>query len=315
MAAVHSSHPNGVNGVNGAAPSFLPPRFSAVPSMLLVPIPDPDSGAMMDIESSLEDDIADDPTEICTLLENEKQDKKTWMDVATAYAKHNKVDLAIEVLSQANQAFARGRSDDRLSILNGLCWLYLLKMRSAPRVKPGKENRSAVGRQSLTAADNGEDVKTKDHYVQQVTSIINEASRINPSYAPLFLTRGVLLLLRASLQAPSTSVGPNHANTERIDLLKQAAKSFEDALRYSSQRNLMARLGKARALYSMRQYVDACRIYQSVMEDSPGLIDPDPRIGIGCCYWQLGHKKEATKAWHRSRQLVRFSRLTEYTPC
>lgn len=292
MAAV-SSHANGVNGVNGAATSFPPPRFSAVPSMLLVPIPDPDSGAIMDIESSLEDDIADDPTEICTLLENEKQDKKTWMDVATAYAKHNKVDLAIEVLSQANHAFARGRSEDRLSILNGLCWLYLLKMRSAPRVKP----------------DTTEDVKTKDHYVQQVTSIINEASRINPSYAPLFLTRGVLLLLRASLLAPSTSVGPNHANTERLDLLKQAAKSFDDALRYSSQRNLMARLGKARALYSMRQYVDACRIYQSVMEDSPGLIDPDPRIGIGCCYWQLGHKKEAAKAWHRSRQLNPKSKI------
>jgi RNA polymerase-associated protein CTR9 len=149
-----------------------------------------------------------------------------------------------------------------------------------------------------------EEVKTKEYYIQLATSVLNDASRISPSYAPLFLARGVLYLLRASLQAPPTSAGPHQISTERMETLKQAAKCFEDALRASHGKNLMAKLGKARVNYSMGKYTEALKQYQQVLESSPNLIDPDPRIGIGCCFWYLGHKDEAAAAWERSLELV-----------
>jgi RNA polymerase-associated protein CTR9 len=160
--------------------------------------------------------------------------------------------------------------------------------------------------EKLTVQDNHQDdeVKTKDYYLQQATMILNDASRIGPSYSPLYLARGVLYLLRASLQAPPTSAGPNQISSERLETLKQAAKCFEDALRASHGKNLMAKLGKARVNYSMGKFAEALKQYQQILESSPNLIDPDPRIGIGCCFWQLGHKDDAAAAWERSRELV-----------
>ncbi|CAD0028811.1 unnamed protein product [Aureobasidium pullulans] len=62
----------------------------------------------------------------------------------------------------------------------------------------------------------------------------------------------------------------------------------------------MAIMGKARALYSLGKYPDALHNYQAALERAPHLQDPDPRIGIGCCFWQLGHKDEAHNAWQRA---------------
>jgi RNA polymerase-associated protein CTR9 len=155
----------------------------------------------------------------------------------------------------------------------------------------------------------GSDVKTKEFYIQAATSVLNDASRISPSHPPLFLARGVLQLLRASLQAPSTTAGPNAISSERQETLKQAAKCFEDALRASGGKNLMAKMGKARVSYSMGKWAEALKGYQSVLEGSPDLIDPDPRIGIGCCFWQLGFKDDAATAWKRSLDLNPNSKI------
>ena len=94
-----------------------------------------------------------------------------------------------------------------------------------------------------------------------------------------------------------------------METLKQAAKCFEDALRASNGRNLMAKMGKARVHYSMGKWADALKGYQNILESSPDLLDPDPRIGIGCCFWQLGHKDEAANAWQRSLELNPKSKI------
>lgn len=287
MAAVHGH----ANGINGSGVSFPPPRYSRVPPAITVAVAEADGP--IDVEISLDDEIQDDPTELCTLLENEQSAKSTWVTVAIAYAKHKKLDVAIEVLTKAIGVFARARAEERLSILNGLCWLYLLKCREAPRV--GNEDDP--------------EARTKDFYIQAATSVLNDASRISPSYPPLFLARGVLYLLRASLQSPATLPGPNAISPERADTLKQAAKCFEDALRTSGGKNLMAKMGKARVSYSLGKYAEALKAYQNVLESSPGLIDPDPRIGIGCCFWQLGFKDDAASAWQRSLDLNPKSKI------
>jgi len=291
MSAVYA---NGANGVNGAGKMFPPPRYSDVPSAITISVAD-EEGGQLDVEVALDEDIQDDPTELCAILENEKSLTSTWVQVAVAYAKQKKVDVAIDVLSQAIGVFGRARAEERLSILNGLCWLYLLKCREAPRVK------------SDASADPS--LRTKDFYIQAATSVLNDASRISPSHPPLFLARGVLQLLRASLQPPSTTAGPNAISSERMDTLKQGAKFFDDALRASNGRNLMAKMGKARVSYSMGKWAEALKAYQDVLSSSPDLVDPDPRIGIGCCFWQLGFRDDAAGAWQRALDLNNKSNI------
>ncbi|KAF2031373.1 hypothetical protein EK21DRAFT_63311 [Setomelanomma holmii] len=291
MSAVYA---NGANGVNGAGKIFPPPRYSDVPSAITISVAD-EEGGQLDVEVALDEDIQDDPTELCAILENEKSLTSTWVQVAVAYAKQKKVDVAIDVLSQAIGVFGRARAEERLSILNGLCWLYLLKCREAPRVK--------------SDANTDPDLKTKDHYLQLATGVLNDASRISPSHPPLFLARGVLYLLRASLQGPNTTAGPSTISSERAETLKQAAKCFDDALRASGGRNLMAKMGKARVSYSMGKWAEALKGYQNVLESSPDLTDPDPRIGIGCCFWQLGFKDDAASAWQRCLDLNPKSKI------
>ena len=67
---------------------------------------------------------------------------------------------------------------------------------------------------------------------------------------------------------------------------------------------MMAVLGRARAQFSLGKYGDALQGYQHVLNRAPDLIDPDPRVGIGCCLWQLGYKEDAKVAWQRALELV-----------
>lgn len=243
------------------------------------------------MELDLQNELLDDTTELCTLLENEGVEKSHWVTIALAYAKQKKVDLAFDIITAALGALSRGKAEDRLSLLACQCWLYLWKCREAPRLRP----------------EGQPDAKTKDFYLQAATATINDASRISPSYPPLFLARGVLNLLRASLQPAKSGTGSQESM--RIDTLRQAAKCFDDALRTSGGKNIMAVMGKARALFALGKYVDALVSYQAALERAPDVIEPDPRIGIGCCFWQLGHKEHAKAAWERAQELTPDSRI------
>ena len=284
-----------LNGfTNGSArhlandPSEMTARFSDVPAVLQVHVSGGDTGEA-DVEIPLET-LFDDPTETCTLLENENADKRTWMITALAYAKQEKLDLAIDILQKALVSLSRGNPKEKLGPLSLLCWMFLGKSRNAPRL--------------LTEArtdEEGRPIKTKDHWLQQATSILNDASRVNPSFPPLYLARGVLYLLRASLQPPSKPAAPGAIDhSERTESLRQAQKCFEDSSKVSSGRNMMAVMGIARALFSLGRYEQALGKYQEVLLKVPHFSDPDPRIGIGCCLWQLGFKEEAKEAWERS---------------
>ena len=263
-------------------------RFSDIPSALDIQVSGADEGEAVEI--SLEE-LLDDPTELCTLLENENAEKRVWMIIALAYARQGKVDLAIDILHKGLGSLSRGSPKEKLGPLGLLCWMFLGKSRHAPRVLP--EGNVA------------EDVKTKDYWLQAATGILNEAARINPTFPPLYLARGVLCLLRASLQPPSKAVAPGTIDhSERVESLRQGLKCFEEAAKVSSGRNMMATLGSARAHFSLGRFADALKAYQEVLAKMPQLQDPDPRIGIGCCFWQLGYKEEARESWERALELV-----------
>ncbi|KAJ2967051.1 hypothetical protein NQ176_g9853 [Zarea fungicola] len=285
MVALANGTANGVaNGDSATVPVSI--RFSDIPSAIDIPVQGDQEDEAVEIDL---EDLVDDPTELCTLFENEHAAKTYWMTVALAYAKQHKIDHAIEMLLRGGGAIQSNTSNprDKVSMICCLCWMYLWKSREAPRVAPDGIRPS--------------EVKTKEHYLQLATSSLNDAARLNPSFPPIFLARGVLLLLRASLQAPSKTAGG--IGSEKQELLKTAVKSFDDALRVSQGKNMLALMGKARALFSLQKYPEALALYQDVLQKKPDLVDPDPRIGIGCCFWQLGFKKDAKTAWERSLEI------------
>ncbi|WPH00709.1 tetratricopeptide repeat protein 1 [Acrodontium crateriforme] len=287
MAAVVNGH---ANGVNGTADYVSKPRFSDIPAVIDIPVRGEDGDEAVNLDLT---ELLDETDELCDLLENENAARTYWVTIALAYAKQNKTNIAIDILQKGLKALANGKGEDRLSILVCLCWMYLAKCRHAPRVKPTQPT---------------EDDRTKDHFLSAATSTLNDASRINPSHPPLHLARGTLYLLRASLQPPRSGPGSKEVS-ERAETLKQAAKCFDDAYKHSNGRNLMAMLGKAKALFSLGKYAESLAIYQQTLEKAPDMIDPDPRIGIGCCLWHLGHKEHAKAAWERSFELNKDSKI------
>ncbi|KAI1155967.1 hypothetical protein F4825DRAFT_405495 [Nemania diffusa] len=288
MATTTTTRNGHLNGAtNGAAPTqAVSKRFSDIPGTIEVPVQEDDDFINVEIDLN---NLVDDPTELCDMFENEHTARLYWMTIALAYAKQNKTDRAIEVLNRGSHAMQDTTPVEKLSLISCVCWMYLRKSREAPRVPPEGALLS--------------EAKTKDHYLQLATSSLNEASRINPAFPPLFLARGVLQLLKASLQAPSKAATGGPIDQAKADLLKGALKSFEQASKVSQGKNMLALMGKARALYGLGNYKDALTTYQDILLKSPDLVDPDPRIGIGCCLWQLGYKDDAKQAWVRSLEL------------
>ncbi|KAJ5584056.1 uncharacterized protein N7459_003856 [Penicillium hispanicum] len=291
MAPFENGHANGFNGDTLPSTSSLASlRFSDIPDAIDIPASSFDS----EVEVSLLD-LPEDPTELCTLLENERAAKNFWVIIALAYAKRKQIDHAIDILNKGLASVAHGATKEKLGLLGWICWLLMLKSRQAPRVAPEGELYS--------------EAKTKDHYLQLATSTLNEASRLNPAYPPLFLARGVLCLLRASLYPPR-AVRPGAIDTsERVESLRQALKCFDESSKAFGGRNIMAILGRARAHYMLGRYAEALEGYQKVLMKVPNLTDPDPRVGLGCCLWQLGFKDQAKAAWTRSLALNPESKI------
>jgi RNA polymerase-associated protein CTR9 len=222
MAGVTSNgHTNGINGTNGSQEDHaqLYPRFVDIPVTLDIPVQgeDDDEAVNLDLGELVQSDEID---ELCGLLEAEKAAKIYWITISLAYAKEKNINVAMNMLSKALKAHSGARSEDRLSILACLCWMQLWKCRHAPRVPLSQP----------PAAGEKRDERTKDHWLHAATSTLNDASKINPSYPPLFMARGTLYLLRASLQ-PSKAGSESQEHSERAETIKQAAKCFDDALR------------------------------------------------------------------------------------
>lgn len=279
------SHTNGATAAMNGFPKSK--RFSDVPATIDVQMADQDDEAVeLDLQA-----LDDDPTELCAMFETERVPRTCWMTVALAYAKQDKIDFAIEVLVRGAQAVQQNNPREKLSLVALLCAMYLRKAREAPRTPPEGALVS--------------EAKTKDYYLQQATATINEASRINPAFPPLHIARGAHTILRASLQAPSKANGaaPGAVDADKADISRSALKYFDEALRASHGRNMMAVMGKARTLYSLGKYPEALAAFQQVVARMPDFVDPDPRLGIGCCLWQLGHKEDAREAWERCLEI------------
>lgn len=86
------------------------------------------------------------------------------------------------------------------------------------------------------------------------------------------------------------------------DQTEQALQLFDKLLKQDSS-NCLALLAKAQITLSKTQnYSNALKLYQQVLVLNP-TIAPDPRIGIGICFWLLKDRAMALNAWERSLEL------------
>lgn len=82
----------------------------------------------------------------------------------------------------------------------------------------------------------------------------------------------------------------------------QVLRLFEEVLKQNPN-NVIALIGKARVHYGRNQFAVALRLYQKALIARPDM-QPDPRIGIGQCFWHLKMKSDARTAWERALELV-----------
>jgi RNA polymerase-associated protein CTR9 len=281
MAATQNG--NGLtNGHTNGVETARYTRFGDIPAVIDIPVRGEDGDEAVNLDLT---ELQDETDELCDLLGNENAAKNFWITIALAYVKQSKVDIAIDMIKRGLQAFERGKTEDRLGLLTCLVWLQLWRSRHTRRTRPENDT---------------EDQRNKDNFLQDATTTLNDAMRLSPSYPPLSLARGVLGLLKAALL---TGQPAGRAGGDRGKQLADAAKAFDETLRHSNGRNMMALLGKARATYTMGRYAEALQMYQQALERAPDMLDPDPRIGLGCCLWALGHKDHAHSAWDRSLEL------------
>lgn len=127
-----------INGGVGAVTEHKPivrTRFSYIPAAIDISVSGLDDNDTVEVDL---EELPDDPTELCTLLENEGAAKSYWVMVALAYAKQRKADHAIEMLIKGLAVTTKAAPKDKLSMLTCMAWLYLWKSREAPRTIPGR---------------------------------------------------------------------------------------------------------------------------------------------------------------------------------
>ncbi|KAG5440690.1 hypothetical protein PCK2_000278, partial [Pneumocystis canis] len=138
----------------------------------------------------------------------------------------------------------------------------------------------------LQENDTEVDDEDRDYYHQRVTQALNEANRTDFSFLPNIMTRAVWNIMRSASDKT---------------LIDQAGKYFDNLLK-TDPCNLFAMLGKARIFFSRKNYIGALKLYQTILLSKPD-FNPDPRIGIGLCFWELNMKLDAKVAWERSLEL------------
>lgn len=210
-------------------------------------------------------DLPDDPNELCSLLSTEECISKYWILVSKAYANQGKIDDALTVISQALQnPFIISSGKKEYSELNNFAaWLNILKADLF-----NDSTSFELAKSELNAASS--------------TLTGSEDNEYN------ILAEAVL----------SLSTKKNRGRRTKFDT---ESRNF-DMLLQKNPKNCYALLGKGKLFFYRQNYINALRLFQKVLQLNP-LLRPDPRIGIGLCYWFLDRKDLATQAWQNSIQV------------
>lgn len=207
---------------------------------------------------NLDADLPDDPSEICTLLENENCAAEYWLAFAAAYARTNQGASAAEIATKGIEAPICKTMEDRQPFYSFLGWLSVRDMRDA-------------------------DLQSKPEIYAKALEYSNKAYQLGQNDPSTLLVKAAL------------SLSTGNYNDSLVSAQAILSKDAD---------NCWARLVRARVLYQRKNYRGALQLYQSVLNDQPGAdMRPDPRLGVGLCFWQLGDHEHALLAWTRALQL------------
>ncbi|KAG8733688.1 hypothetical protein FRC11_004002 [Ceratobasidium sp. 423] len=198
-----------------------------------------------------------------------------WTAIATEFARKGLKQEAEEIAKEAVTVLQPAQAASAHSLL---ALLRLDSARHAPKILLGDARADQLPPQP-----------TKGAFVDQATEFVNagQAAIVTDPDAPesvntlFYLTKGIYQIARFSWAG--------------------AEKDFDIVLGKHSS-NVIALMGKARILYARKQYREALKGFQECLTLNPKML-PDPRIGIGLCYWQLEHRERALAAWRRAEQV------------
>lgn len=88
------------------------------------------------------------------------------------------------------------------------------------------------------------------------------------------------------------------------------ARAIFDEILKKDANNCFALMGKAQMALTKKNYLVALKLYQQVLMINP-LMRPDPRVGIGMCFWMLNDEIMAKRLWQRSLELYPGSQVPE----
>lgn len=186
---------------------------------------------------------------------------------------------------------ARPRPDELHPIFMFLAALYMHKARCAPKATAGGSSHLPHSHLSSVKLAN-EGISTSTSSWRYKRRGQNQSS-LNP-YPPQHRYR-IPLQVNAGIHRLATE-GTDRAVADII------LRLFEEVLKQNPN-NVIALIGKARVHYGRNQYAIALRLYQKALTARPDM-NPDPRIGIGQCFWHLKMKSDAKAAWERALELV-----------
>ncbi|CAI6747904.1 ASN_HP2_G0045720.mRNA.1.CDS.1 [Saccharomyces cerevisiae] len=214
----------------------------------------------------LETDLPDDPTDLKTLLVEENSEKEHWLTIALAYCNHGKTNEGIKLIEMALDVF---QNSEKASLHTFLTWAHL---------------NLAKG-QSLS-------VETKEHELTQAELNLKDAIGFDPTWIGNMLATVELYYQR----------GHYDKALETSDLFVKSIHAEDHRSGRQSKPNCLFLLLRAKLLYQKKNYMASLKIFQELLVINP-VLQPDPRIGIGLCFWQLKDSKMAIKSWQRALQL------------
>lgn len=218
------------------------------------------------VSIDLNTDLPDDPNDLRTLLVEENSDKEHWLMIAIAYCNHGMLEGGIKLIQIALDIF---RDYDKASLYTFLTWAYL---------KMAKMNNT--------------NVTERETALQNAENNLKDAIAFNPTWIANILATLDLYYQR----------GHYEKALETADLFIKGIEAEERRSGKPPKPNCMFLFLRAKLLYHNKNYKASLKSFQELLVINP-MIKPDPRIGIGMCFWQLRDYKMAVKSWKRAAQL------------
>ncbi|EDK47343.1 conserved hypothetical protein [Lodderomyces elongisporus NRRL YB-4239] len=224
-----------------------------------------EGGDVVSLDLTNAEELPQDPQELVLFFTDNKLGKQFWIIVACAYAQLGKLAEAVQLIKLALET-SYFTEEDKKTFESVLIWLYFRY--ASVDAQNGDRLENLVLASSAISS-----LKTKIYNDSQ-TSVTNSVSNL--------LAEAVLAIYQ------------NHDD--------EAMEIFDRVLKLDHS-NCFALLGKAHVTLSkLNNYTLALKLYQQVLLLNP-VMKPDPRLGIGLCFWFLKDEKMAKQSWERALEI------------